>query len=77
MSLARGAILPSVLKSALRSICMPPMLRIGSRIIAISTTPMPPTQETMPRQSSAPRGSASSPTITVPPVVVIAEVNSK
>ena len=56
---------------------MPPTLRTGSRIIASSTTPMPPAQVTSPRQSSAPRGRSSSPTITVPPVVVIAEVVSK
>ena len=38
---------------------------------------MPPIQVTMPRQSSTPRGRASSPAITVAPVVVIAEMNSK
>ena len=38
---------------------------------------MPPSQVTMARQSSAPLRQVSSPTITVPPVVVIAEVNSK
>ena len=38
---------------------------------------MPPSQVTMQRQSSTPRGRPSMPTITVEPVVVIAEVNSK
>ena len=38
---------------------------------------MPPIQLTSPRQSSAPRARWSRPTITVPPVVVIAEVSSK
>ena len=38
---------------------------------------MPPIQVTMQRQSSAPRGRASMPTMTVEPVVVSAEVNSK
>ncbi len=77
IDLARGMILPSVLKSALRRSCMPPMLSTGSRIIARRITPIPPIQVTMPRQSSTPRGRSSSPTITVAPVVVIAEVNSK
>ena len=56
---------------------MPPMLRTGNRIIASRMTPMPPIQVTSPRQSSAPRARSSRPTITVAPVVVIAEVISK
>ena len=70
-------ILPSVLKSALFSICMPPMFSTGRRIMARRITPIPPTQVTMQRQRSAPCGSASMPVITVEPVVVSAEVNSK
>ena len=38
---------------------------------------MPPAQVTMQRQRSAPRGRSSMPTMTVEPVVVRAEVNSK
>ena len=38
---------------------------------------MPPSQVDMQRQSSAPRGSSSRPMMTVAPVVVSAEVNSK
>ncbi len=77
MALARGSTLSMVLKSALRSICIPPMLSSGSMIIASRMTPVPPNQETMPRQSRTPRGIPSRPTMMVAPVVVIAEVNSK
>lgn len=74
---ARGIALPRVLKSAFFSICMPPMLRIGSRISASRITPIPPVQVTSPRQSRTPGGMPSSPTITVAPVAVMAETISK
>ncbi len=70
-------ILPMVLKSEVRSSCMPPILSTGSMMIASRTTPMPPVQVSRPRQSRTPRGMVSSPAITVAPVVVIADIVSK
>ena len=77
ISLVRGMILPSVLKSAFRSSCIPPMFSTGNRIIASRITPMPPNHCSRPRHRSRPRGRSSSPEITVAPVVVIADIASK
>jgi len=61
---------------SVRKSCMPPIRRNGSMTRPIRTIPAPPTNWRSERQSNSPRGAASSPTITVAPVVVSPETVS-
>ena len=56
---------------------MPPTRRIGRIAIAITTIPMPPSHCSIDRQIRMPGGASFSPTITVEPVVVIPDIDSK
>ena len=56
---------------------MPPTLNIGSIAIAITMIPTPPSHCNNARQSKIPGGAWSKPRITVDPVVVIPDIDSK
>lgn len=77
MSVARGSTLPRVSNPSVRKNCMPPTRITGRKIMAMKAMPSPPSQLSMPRQSVTPGGSASTPTKTDEPVVVIPDTASK
>ena len=55
---------------------MPPICSAGSRLIAVTTIPTPPSHWSNARHSRKPGESRSRPVITVEPVVVMPEVAS-
>ena len=61
---------------SVRKSCMPPTRRTGRMAIAMTMMPMPPNQLSSARHSRTPGGAWSSPTITVPPVVLSPDIDS-
>ncbi len=76
MSPARGSTLSERSEDSERKSCMPPTRRNGSTAMLMPMMPMPPRPWVSARHRSSPGGSASSPTITVEPVVVRPETLS-
>ena len=74
---ARGNIFSGVSKASALNNCMPPICSIGKTDTAITIIPSPPSHCRMPRQSNMPGGMKSKPVITVAPVVVSPEIDSK
>ena len=74
---ARGRTLSGVSKASVLNNCIPPTLKMGSIAIAITIIPTPPNHCNKALQSRMPGGALSRPTITVEPVVVIPDIDSK
>ena len=73
---ARGSTL-SVSNASTRNSCMPPTCRIGRMATAMTMMPMPPSHWSRARHSRMPGGAESRPVITVEPVVVTPDMDSK
>ena len=76
ISPARGNTFPMVSKASERKICMPPTRSSGRNAMATTTIPIPPNHCVIDRHRRMPSGRCSSPTKTVPPVVVKPDMDS-
>ena len=74
--LDRGKNLPDISDDSAWNKRMPPTCKNGKIAIAITIIPIPPSHCSMPRHNNTDFGNSSKPTITVAPVVVMADMAS-